>query len=116
MAAAQSPLARLPVAARFGIGAALVLIVGVAYWLIFYTEVDGKIEAAKRQQNQLNTELSNQQRAQADYFKDRDELIVHQQQQRELNKQLPTDSEPASLLSAIQQEAHLPGVDPKAWQ
>lgn len=112
----QSSLSKLPLAARIGIGAVLVVLVGAGYWLVLYTDVDAKIQAAKRQQNDLKAELAKQQQAQASYFVDRDELAVRQQQQRELNKQLPAESEPASFLSAIQQVSNIAGVDLKAWQ
>lgn len=111
-----SSLAKLPPAARFGVGAAVVALVGAAYWLIFYSDVDGKISAAKRQQNDLEAELAKQTQAQQSYLADRDDLATRQQQQRELNKQLPTDTEPASFLSSIQQVSNVAGIDLKAWQ
>ena len=116
MAAKPSVLAKLPLAGKIGIGAFFVVVLGFGYWLIFFTEVDGKITAANKQQNDLNTELARQKQAQASYFADRDELAVRQQQQRELNKQLPAETEPASFLSSIQQVSNLSGVDLKAWQ
>jgi type IV pilus assembly protein PilO len=112
----SSSLAKLPPAARWGIGVFFVLAIAAGYWLIFYSEIEGKITAAKRQQNDLNAELAKQKQAQASYFADRDELAVRQQQQRELNKQLPADSEPASFLSSIQQVSNVAGIDLKAWQ
>lgn len=111
-----SSLSKLPPAARWGIGAFFVLAIGAMYWLIFYSEIEGKITAAKRQQNDLNAELAKQKQALASYFADRDELAVRQQQQRELNKQLPAETEPASFLSSIQQVSNVAGVDIKAWQ
>lgn len=113
---AASPLNKLPLAARIGIGVFLVAGLGAGYWMIFYSEVDAKITAAQKQQNDLNAELAKQKEAQASYFKDRDELAVRQQQQRELNKQLPANTEPASFLSSIQQVSNLSGIDLKAWQ
>ncbi len=112
----SSSLAKLPPAARVGIGAFFVVAIAGAYWLIFYSEIDGKITAAKRQQNELNAELAKQKAAAVDYFKDRDELAVRQQQQRELNKQLPAEAEPASFLSSIQQVSNVAGIEIKAWQ
>jgi type IV pilus assembly protein PilO len=114
--AAQSPLNKLPPAARYGVGVFLVAAFAGAYWLIFYSDVDAKITAAQRQQNDLNAELAKQKQAQVSYLSDRDDLVVHQQQQRELNKQLPADTQPASFLSSIQQVSNVSGVDLKAWQ
>lgn len=115
-AAGTSSLAKLPPAARVGIGAFFVVAIAGAYWLIFYSEIDGKITAAKRQQNDLAADLAKQKAASVDYFKDRDELAVRQQQQRELNKQLPAEAEPASFLSSIQQASNVAGIELKAWQ
>ena len=112
----SSSLSKLPLAARIGIGLFFVVAIAGGYWLVFYSDVDAKIQAAKRQQNDLNAELAKQKQAQASYFADRDDLAARQQQQRELVKQLPSDTEPASFLSAVQQVSNLSGVDLKAWQ
>lgn len=116
MAAKQSTLAKLSPAARIGLGVGLFVLFALSYWVIFYSDVSAKIEGAKRTQNTLRTELANQQQAQATYFADRDELSMRQQRQRELNKALPAETEPASFLSALQQVANTSGVDLRAWQ
>jgi type IV pilus assembly protein PilO len=112
----QSSLAKLPPAAKFGIGFFFVAVIAFGYWLVLYSDVDAKITAATRQQNDLNAELAKQKQAQASYFADKDDLAARQQQQRELVKQLPSETEPASFLSAVQQVSNLSGVDLKAWQ
>jgi len=115
-AAGQSALARVPVPARFAIGAGMFVLVAVAYWLVFYTEVASRIDAATKQQDDLKAELAKQEQAQASYFRDRDELALRQQRQRELNKALPGDTEIAAFLSSIQAVSNVAGVDLKAWQ
>jgi len=40
---------------------------------------------------------------------------MRQQKQRELNKVLPTDTEAATFLSAIQAVSNISGIDLKAW-
>lgn len=109
-------LSRLPPVARFGIGGVLVLIIGLVYWVIFFTEVSAKIDQANRQSNDLLTELARQKQAQAGYLVDRDELVMRQQRQRELNKVLPADTEAAAFLSALQQVSNVSGVDLKGWK
>ena len=116
MAAKQSALSKLSPAARFGVGAGMFVILALSYWVIFYSDISAKIESAKKAQNTLRTDLANQQQAQASYFADRDELAMRQQRQRELNKALPAETEPASFLSALQQVANVSGVDLRAWQ
>lgn len=112
----SSSLSKLPPILRFAVGAFVVVAIAGGYWLVLYSDVDAKITAARRQQNELNAELAKQKEAQVSYFADRDELAARQQQQRELNKQLPADTEPASFLSSIQQVSNVSGVDLKAWQ
>ena len=109
-------LGKLGLPARVGIGAGVVFLAGLTYWVIFYTAVAQKIQAAKNQGTQLGSDLAAQKQAQASYFADRDELALRQQRQRELNKVLPQTTEQAEFLSAIQQVSNVSGIDLKAWQ
>jgi type IV pilus assembly protein PilO len=109
-------LASLPLPARVGIGAVLVVLGALVYWVVFYTDVSAKIEGANRNSADLQTELARQQQAQAGYLVDRDELVMRQQRQRELNKVLPADTEAAAFLSALQQVSNVSGVDLKGWK
>jgi type IV pilus assembly protein PilO len=109
-------LAKLPFPARVGIGAVLVVVGALIYWVVFFTEVSAKIEGANRASADLQTELARQQQAQAGYLVDRDELVMRQQRQRELNKVLPADTEAAAFLSALQQVSNVSGVDLKGWK
>jgi type IV pilus assembly protein PilO len=109
-------LARLPLPAKVGFGAVMFVLVGLVYWVVFYTEVSAKIEGANRQSSDLQTELARQQQAQAGYLVDRDELVMRQQRQRELNKVLPADTEAAAFLSSLQQVSNVSGVNLKGWK
>jgi type IV pilus assembly protein PilO len=109
-------LARLPLPAKVGFGGVMVVLVALVYWVVFYTEVSAKIEQTNRQSADLQTELARQQQAQAGYLVDRDELVMRQQRQRELNKVLPADTEAAAFLSALQQVSNVSGVDLKGWK
>ncbi len=115
-ALAQGSLGKLSLPIRLALGVFMVALTAAAYWLIFYTEVAAKIDAATRQGNELLAELARQQQAQAGYFKDRDELALRQQRQRDLNKALPADTEVAAFLSSIQTVSNVSGVDLKGWQ
>jgi type IV pilus assembly protein PilO len=109
-------LSRLPLTARVGVGGVLVVLVALVYWVIFYTDVSARIDAANRASNDMQTELARQQQAQAGYLVDRDELVMRQQRQRELNKVLPADTEAAAFLSSLQQVSNVSGVDLKGWK
>lgn len=114
MAAADS-LSRLPKAAKAGVGLALLGLVGVAYYVIFYGTLASEIEAAKARQVQLGQELAQARKAEFAYQKDLAELTERQQRQRELNKILPVASEYPAFLSSIQNVANVAGVQLAAW-
>jgi len=109
-------LAKLPMPARVGLGAAVMFLAALTYWVIFYTAVASKIESTRKSGFQLASDLATQKQAQASYFADRDELALRQQRQRELNKVLPETTEQAAFLSAIQQVSNVSGINLKAWQ
>jgi type IV pilus assembly protein PilO len=112
---AQLSLNRLPLAGKIGVGAVLCALLGVAYYVLLHTDVAARIDREKAQTSDLEAELSRQRQSQASYFADRDELAMRQQKQRELNKVLPTDTEAATFLSAIQQVSNISGIDLKEW-
>ena len=112
---ASLSLNRLPLAGKIGVGALLVSLVGVAYYVLLHTDVAARIDREKHNTGELDAELSRQKASQASYFADRDELAMRQQKQRELNKVLPTDTEAATFLSAIQAVSNISGIDLKAW-
>ena len=112
---ASLSLNRLPLVGKVGVGALLVSLLGVTYYVILHTDVATKIDREKHQTGELEAELSRQRQSQASYFADRDELAMRQQKQRELNKVLPTETEAATFLSAIQAVSNISGIDLKAW-
>ncbi len=114
-AAAQSALAKLPLAGKIGIGVALSVLVMFGYWFIFYSDVSSKIAGAQVQKTTLQGQLSAQQQAQATYFADRGELALREQRARELNKVLPPDAEEDAFLSSIQQASNIAGIDLKGY-
>jgi type IV pilus assembly protein PilO len=115
MARGDLSLGRLPMGARIGVGAGLLALVGVAYYVVFYSEVSSKISAAESRETQLRNQLSDARKAEFAYQKDMAELTQRQQRQRELNKVLPTTSEYPAFLSAVQNVANVSGVALTAW-
>jgi len=112
---ASLSLSRLPVAGKIGLGAVICSLLGVAYYVLLHTDVAARIDHEKAHTGELEAELSKQRQSQASYFADRDELAMRQQKQRELNKVLPTDTEAATFLSALQAVSNISGIDLKAW-
>ena len=109
-------LSKLSLAAKIGVGVFVFMITGVLYWVIFFTDVSAKIDAANKHSAEMQAELARQQQAQASYLVDRDELVMRQQRQRELNKVLPADTEAAAFLSSIQQVSNVSGIDLQGWK
>ena len=114
-AAGGSSLSRLPLAAKVGVGAGLVTLVGVAYFVMGYSEVSSQIAAQKRQEVQLRQQLDSARESEAAYLRDLAELTQKKQQQRELNKVLPETAETPAFLSAIQGVANVSGVALNSW-
>src|SRR5262249_3103007 len=112
---ASLSLSRLPIAGKVGVGAVICTLLGVAYYVMLHTDVSAKTDRERNRTAELETELSKVKQAQATYFPDRDELAMRQQKQRELNKILPTDTEAATFLSALQTVSNISGIDLKAW-
>jgi len=108
-------LAKLPIAARVGVGAAVLALTGVAYYVVFYGDLASAIQAAKSREAQLSAELAEARKAEFAYQKDLAELADRQQRQRELNKVLPVASEYPAFLSAVQNVANVAGVELISW-
>ncbi|MFO0737026.1 MAG: type 4a pilus biogenesis protein PilO [Labilithrix sp.] len=108
-------LNRLPIAGKIGVGAMLCALLGVAYYVMLHTDLAAQTDRERSRTGELETELSKTKQSQASYFADRDELAMRQQKQREWNKILPTDTEAATFLSAIQTVSNISGIDLKAW-
>src|ERR1700712_4888546 len=115
MARQTSALAKLPVIARVGIGAALLVLIGVAYFVIFYGDIESSIKAAQGQEQSLRNDLADARKNEFAYQKDLAELTDRQQRQRELNKVLPVDTEYPAFLSAMQTVANVSGISLTAW-
>src|SRR5271170_2998226 len=107
---------KLTLPAKVGLGAFFVMGIGVLYWVALFTGVSSKIDSATNHARELQAELAKQQQAQANYLVDRDELVMRQQRERELNKVLPPDSEAAAFLSSIQQVSNVSGIDLQGWK
>lgn len=112
---ASFSLNRLPIVGKIGVGAVFCVLLGVAYYVLLHTDVAARIDRERAKTAELQSELSRVKQAQASYFADRDELAMRQQKQRELNKVLPTDTEAAAFLSALQAVSNISGIDMKAW-
>jgi type IV pilus assembly protein PilO len=111
----DSVLAKLPPLAKAGIGLLFVLLIGVAYFVVFYGDLASSITAEKSKETRLRDELATARQNEFSYQKDLAELSDRQQRQRELVKILPTDTEYPAFLSSVQNVANVAGIALTAW-
>jgi type IV pilus assembly protein PilO len=115
MAKGPSALSRLTMPAKIGIGAALMILSGVVYFVVFYGDLATSIKAEEGRERQLRDDLAEAQKAQHAYQLDLAELSDRQQRQRELNKILPATTEYPAFLSSVQSVANVAGVNLSGW-
>ena len=108
-------MARFPRLTKVGVGVLFTVLVGVAYFVLFYDEISEAIAKQKRDEQTLRAELARVKQAEFEYHKDLAELTERQQRQRDLNKILPETTEYPAFLSAIQGVANVSGVALQAW-
>ena len=113
---AQNPiLARYPRLTKIGVGVLLTVLIGVAYFVLFYDEISEAIAKQKRDEQTYRADLAKVKQAEFEYHKDLAELTERQQRQRDLNKILPETTEYPAFLSALQGVANISGVALQAW-
>lgn len=111
----DSAIARVPMPARIGVGAGLVVVFAAAYYVVFFSEVQSQIEGAINQRSALERDLQTAKKAEMAYQKDLEELARRRERERELNKILPPTTEYPAFLSAVQTVANSTGVELTAW-
>jgi type IV pilus assembly protein PilO len=116
MAKAKSaPLGRVPMAAKVGIGVGLLGLLAVAYWTVFYADISGRIDSAVATEQNLQRNLADARKVEVKYQADLKELAQREQQQRELQKVLPSKTEHPAFLSSLQSVANMTGVTLSSW-
>ena len=112
---AGSTLDRLPPIAKAGVGLLFVFLVALAYFVIFFSEVDAELTSARDLEQNLTGQLAQAEISKAEYQKDLDEKTRREQLAREQKKILPDDPETPAFLSALQSVATLTGVNLTSW-
>lgn len=112
---AESVLAKMPMPARLAIAAGLVILGALAYYVVFYSEISGQIEATVLARANLEGELRAAQKAEAAYQKDYMELAKRRERKRELAKVLPLDAQTPAFLQSLQTAAKAAGIELSGW-
>jgi type IV pilus assembly protein PilO len=102
---------KLKTPAKIGLTIGLMAVVGIAYQYLFYLDLSDEISSLKGQQEKLQTERTSYEKRKIEYLAYRNELLQLQEEQRELLKILPKKAEIPGLLSNIQEQAELAGVE-----
>jgi len=110
-----STLDRLPPIAKVGVGFLFAVLIGLLYFVVFYSDVDNDLTQAKGMENKLKGMLSEAEKSREEYQKDADEKTRREQQAREQKKILPDDAETPTFLSTIQDVATISGVNLTSW-
>jgi type IV pilus assembly protein PilO len=112
---AESVLAKVPGPARVAISAGLLVLGALAYYVVFFSDVAGKIEGALAERTTLESDLRKAKAAEIAYQKDIEELARRRERERELNKILPETTEYPAFLASVQSVANMAGVQLSAW-
>ncbi|MFT3775897.1 MAG: type 4a pilus biogenesis protein PilO [Minicystis sp.] len=110
-----STLDRMPPIAKVGVGFLFAFLIGVLYFVVFYSDVDTDLTTAKRNERNLRTQLAEAEKSREEYQKDADEKTRREQQAREQKKILPDDPEMPAFLATIQDVATVSGVNLTSW-
>lgn len=110
-----STLDRLPPIARAGVGFLFVVLIGLLYFVVFYSDVDNDLTNAQRNEVSLKRQVVDAEKSREEYQKDADEKTRREQQARDQKKILPDDPETPTFLSAIQDVATVSGVALTSW-
>ena len=110
-----STLDRLPPIAKAGVGFLFVVLIGLLYFVVFYSDVDTDLTSAQKKEQGLHAQLAEAEKSREEYQKDADEKARREQQAREQKKILPDDPEVPAFLATIQDVATVSGVNLKSW-
>ena len=110
-----STLDRLPPIAKAGVGFLFVVLIGLLYFVVFYSDVDNDLTQAQQQESRLKGQLAEAEQSREEYQKDADEKTRREQQARDQKKILPDDAETPTFLSALQDVATVSGINLTSW-
>lgn len=114
-AAGGSTTDRIHPVLKVAVGFVFLVLVGAAYFIVFYDDLSTKIANAKGREVSLRNELVQAEEAKIAYQKDLEEKIRREQLGREQKKVLPDESETPAFLSSLQGAAIVAGVNFTSW-
>ncbi len=97
------------------IGFVFVVIIGAAYFVVFYGDVSGQIQSKRTELDEQKAKLAEAEGAKREYNKDLAEKSKHEVLARKHKKILPDDPEMPTFLSTLQTVATISGVTLTSW-
>lgn len=110
-----SSLQNLSMPGKVAIGVIFAGLVGAAYFVIFYGEVDSEIKAEQQKVASLQGELERAKEARKAFNRDLAEVKRREQLVRKQKTILPDDAESPAFLSTVQNVATISGVQLTGW-
>lgn len=116
MARKPSGLESLSLPAKLAIGLVFVLLAAVAYFILFYSDIDAQIATQYETREAKKRELADAQEAKNAYNRDIAEKTRREQLARKQKKILPDDAEAPAFLSTLQTVATIAGIKLGSWK
>jgi type IV pilus assembly protein PilO len=104
-------LQRLPLAKKVAVTAGTILLLGLAFYQLVYSDVEAHISSARAHAQALEEERGGYLRRRSEYLGYRDELKALQDDQRELLRALPRRSEIPTFLQNVHEQAEVAGLE-----
>jgi type IV pilus assembly protein PilO len=108
-------LDNLSLPGKVAVGVLFALMVGAAYFVVFYGEIDGNIATAQQTKTARENELKSMEDADRAYNKDLTEVERRKQIAAKQKTILPDDAEWAPFLDTLQRSATISGVTLSSW-
>ncbi len=108
-------LDNLSLPGKLAVGLVFTLMVGAAYFVVFYGEVNSSITAQETALVSKRTELTKANEAKAAYNKDLAEKARREAKERKQKKILPDSAEMPAFLATLQTQATITGVTLTQW-
>jgi type IV pilus assembly protein PilO len=110
-----SSLDMLSLPGKLAVGLVIVLLAGVAYFILFYSDIDTEISNAYQTREAEKRELVNAQEAKKAYNRDIAEKTRREQLAKKQKKILPDEAESPAFLATLQTVATISGVRLTSW-
>lgn len=115
LSSSGSGLDTLSLPGKVAVGTLFVVLVGVAYFIVFYGDVDTQIQSQRQALEAKKRELADAQETLAVYNADREELERRRLLEQKQKKILPDESQSPAFLSSLQTVATISGIELTSW-